>query len=139
MLQHQLVKLRRMYRAIMRDYVGIDIKQSVSHVADRRWEHHVEVVIEPDPDIPSETEPAVFTMIIPYVRYGGRWHQGKLQSIVDGQRDEDMEDEIGDVLARLLSERGRVSTGDLTSQLGGDSHGTRSNSVETRRATVIRN
>lgn len=141
MLQHQLVKLRRMYREIMRDYDDITISQSVSRVADRRWEHNVTFVIEPDQDDidDGDDEILTFVMIVPYMRYGHRWHQGKIQTVLNGERDEETEDEIGDVIVRMLSDRGRVNAGDRTTPLSGDTRGSRSNGVEVRNVTVIRN
>lgn len=72
-----------------------------------------------------------------YLREAGRWYQDPPQLLEKGVVNNKHGDKINDIIASLLA-TDATSTGDLTQRRQTDTHGPRSNSVETRRASVIR-
>lgn len=139
-LQHQLVKVRQLMRFIARDTDGITVEQTVSVMANT-WSHEIVMTMEPSEGDPAGagSETTQFKMVMEYTRRGQRWRRGQMRTFVDGVKDNEVDESIEDAIARLLSDRGRVNAGDRTTPLGGDTSGTRSNSVEVRRNSVIRN
>lgn len=83
-----------------------------------------------------------FTLIIAqeYVRAGKRssmWSMMEPEISVNGEKNDKADTKVADVLAELLGDHS-PQIGDQTKKRHTDTHGSRSNSVETRRASVIR-